>query len=209
MKKYLDLYRVRAQEYGYIANDSQLGWAVPIYVGETDESAVAEAKAPFREFPHCFARMPIEFLLPPGYTSRASMKRIAVAKKAMFGDLAIEPAMEMGMMVCGSAASVRDRLIEYFGEMGFGNLIALLQFGTLPAELTDANMGPLRVGRDAGPPGARRTPGRAAPGRIAVARRSRRDPYPASSPASAGIAHKDAPPSPIEPSRGFAISARR
>ena len=24
--------------------------------------------------------------------------------------------------------------------MGFGNLIALLQFGTLPADLTDANM---------------------------------------------------------------------
>ena len=68
------------------------------------------------------------------------MKRIAVAKKAMFGDLAIEPAMEMGMMVCGSAATVRDRLIDYFGEMGFGDLIALLQFGTLPAELTDANM---------------------------------------------------------------------
>ncbi len=48
--------------------------------------------------------------------------------------------MEMGMMVCGSAATVRDRLIDYNGEMGFGNLIALLQFGTLPAGLTDANM---------------------------------------------------------------------
>ena len=140
VRKYLDLYRVRAQEYGYIANDSQLGWAVPIYVGETDESAVAEAKPHFENFRNCFARMPIEFLLPPGYTSRASMKRIAVAKKAMFGDLAIEPAMEMGMMVCGSAATVRDRMIDYYGDMGFGNLIALLQFGTLPAELTDANM---------------------------------------------------------------------
>jgi hypothetical protein len=48
--------------------------------------------------------------------------------------------MEMGMMVCGSAETVRQQFEAYHADMGFGNLLTLLQFGTLPAELTDANM---------------------------------------------------------------------
>lgn len=140
VKKYLDLYRDRAEEYGYTADDSQLGWAVPVYVGETDQSAVAEAKVHFENFRNRFAKMPIEFLLPPGYTSRESMKRVAAAKASMFGDLALETAVDLGMMVCGSAATVRDQLSAHHADMGFGNLLTLLQFGTLSPELTDANM---------------------------------------------------------------------
>lgn len=139
VKKYLDAYRDRADQYGYTAADSQLGWAVPIYVGDTDASAVTEAKVHFENFRNRFAKMPIEFLLPPGYTSRESMKRVAAAKASMFGDLAIETAMEMGMMVCGSAQTVRQRFEAYHADMGFGKLLTLLQFGTLPAELTDAS----------------------------------------------------------------------
>ena len=67
------------------------------------------------------------------------MKRVAAAKASMFGDLAIETAMEMGMMVCGSAQTVRQRFEAYHADMGFGKLLTLLQFGTLPAELTDAS----------------------------------------------------------------------
>ena len=140
VQKYLDAYRDRAAEYGYTASDSQLGWAVPIYVGDTDESALREAKPHFENFRNRFAKMPLEFLLPPGYTSRDSMKRVVAAKASMFGDLAIETAMEMGMMVCGSAETVRQQFEAYHADMGFGNLLTLLQFGTLPAELTDANM---------------------------------------------------------------------
>ena len=41
--KYLNLYRDTARKSGYEAGDHQLGWAVPVYVGDTDESALAEA----------------------------------------------------------------------------------------------------------------------------------------------------------------------
>jgi alkanesulfonate monooxygenase SsuD/methylene tetrahydromethanopterin reductase-like flavin-dependent oxidoreductase (luciferase family) len=83
--------------------------------------------------------MPIEFLLPPGYTSRESMKRVIAAKQSMFADLTLEAAMEHGMMICGSAATVRDHLIDYQKDLGFRNLLTLLQFGTLPEDLTAAN----------------------------------------------------------------------
>jgi alkanesulfonate monooxygenase SsuD/methylene tetrahydromethanopterin reductase-like flavin-dependent oxidoreductase (luciferase family) len=138
--KYMELYRQRAEEYGYTASTDQLGWAVPIYVGDTDKSAGAEAKTHFENFRNRFAKMPIEFLLPPGYTSLDSMKRVAAAKQSMFGDITLETAAEAGMMIYGSAATVRDRLVEYQKQLGFRNLLTLLQFGTLPADLTAASM---------------------------------------------------------------------
>ena len=33
------MYRDTCKGFGYEAKDSQLGWAVPVYVGETDEKA--------------------------------------------------------------------------------------------------------------------------------------------------------------------------
>lgn len=138
--KYMDLYRQRAEEYGYTASTDQLGWAVPIYVGETDESARAEAKPHFETFRNKFLKMPIEFLLPPGYTSRESMKRVIAAKQSIFGDITLEKSMELGMMLCGSPTTVRDLLVDYQKQLGFRNLLTLLQFGTLPAELTAASM---------------------------------------------------------------------
>jgi len=42
--------------------------------------------------------------------------------------------------VVGSPETVRDRLIELSGRLGFGNLLGLFQLGTLPADLTRKNM---------------------------------------------------------------------
>jgi alkanesulfonate monooxygenase SsuD/methylene tetrahydromethanopterin reductase-like flavin-dependent oxidoreductase (luciferase family) len=67
--RYLKMYRDTCKGYGYDAKDSQLGWAVPVYVGTTDESARKEAREHFETFRNVFVRMPIEMLLPPGYTS--------------------------------------------------------------------------------------------------------------------------------------------
>src|SRR5262249_60701024 len=43
--RYLNMYRDQARQYGYEASPDQLGWAVPLYVADTDEPARAEAKA--------------------------------------------------------------------------------------------------------------------------------------------------------------------
>jgi alkanesulfonate monooxygenase SsuD/methylene tetrahydromethanopterin reductase-like flavin-dependent oxidoreductase (luciferase family) len=138
--KYLDQYRERAERYGYTSSPDQLGWAIPVYIGETDESAEAEAKEHFENFRNKFLSMPLEYLLPPGYTSRDSMKRVIAAKRQIFGELKLEAAMKLGMMFCGSAATVREQLAEQQKRIGFRHLLTLLQFGTLPADLTRANM---------------------------------------------------------------------
>ncbi|MDB5596104.1 MAG: class flavin-dependent oxidoreductase [Hyphomicrobiales bacterium] len=140
-KKAFDAYRAAAQESGYEADASQIGWAVPIYVAETDEIAREELRPHIENFFNRFLRFPFEMRFPPGYSSIASTKSLIESKVlARANATSLEALMELGMVVCGSAATVRDRLNYLQGELGFGNLIAMLQVATLPAELTDKNL---------------------------------------------------------------------
>jgi len=138
--RYLKMYRDTCTGYGYQAKDSQLGWAVPVYVAATDDLARKEAKAHFEAFRNVFVRMPLEMLLPPGYTSRESLKNVMKAKAQMFGDVTLEQALELGLFVCGSPKTVMAAFENYWKEMRFGNLLVMCQFGTLPADLTRKNL---------------------------------------------------------------------
>ena len=140
VERYLKQYRATAKGYGYDAKDSQLGWSVPVYVAESDETARAEAKKHFEAFRNVFVRMPLEMLLPPGYTSRESLKNVMKAKAQMFGDVTIDQAIELGLFVCGGPGTVRKAFESYWNDMRFGNLLVMCQFGTLPADLTRKNM---------------------------------------------------------------------
>jgi len=140
VQRYLKMYRDTCKGFGYEAEDRQLGWAVPVYVAQTDEAARREAKPHFEAFRNVFVRMPVEMLLPPGYTSRESLKSVMKAKAAMFADITLEKSIELGLIVCGSPASARAALESYWKDMRFGNLLVLCQFGTLPADLTRKNM---------------------------------------------------------------------
>jgi alkanesulfonate monooxygenase SsuD/methylene tetrahydromethanopterin reductase-like flavin-dependent oxidoreductase (luciferase family) len=140
VKRYLDMYRDTCKGFGYQAEDRQLGWAVPVYIAETDELARREAKPHFEAFRNIFLKMPVEMLLPPGYTSRESLKSVMKAKAAMFGDITLEKSIELGLIVCGSPATARQAFDNYWKDMRFGNLLVLCQFGTLPADLTQRNM---------------------------------------------------------------------
>ncbi len=140
VQRYLKMYRDTCRGFGYEAEDRQLGWAVPVYVAATDEAARAEAKPHFEAFRNVFLKMPVEMLLPPGYTSRESLKNVMKAKAAIFGDITIEKSIELGLIVCGSPATARRALEGYWKDMRFGNLLVLCQFGTLPADLTRRNM---------------------------------------------------------------------
>lgn len=140
VQKYLQLYRDTAARFGYEAEDRQLGWAVPVYVGETDESARREAKLHFENFRNRFVKMPFEMILPPGYTSHASMKEMAAAKGQLAANITIDQAIEHGLFICGSGPTVREAITRYWQDMRFENLLTMLQFGTLPADLTNRSM---------------------------------------------------------------------
>jgi hypothetical protein len=80
--------------------------------------------------------MPPEMLLPPGYISLASMKGILAAKKGISaGPRTIDEVIDQGIFLCGSAATLRERIEKYQKEIGFGYLLPQMQFGTLPHDL--------------------------------------------------------------------------
>ena len=140
VQRYLQLYRDTATRFGYTASASQLGWASMVYVGDSDEKALAEAGPHFEIFRNRFLKKPFEMLLPPGYTSRDSMKGMLAAKGDITSNVDAKRAVDMGMFVCGGVQTVRETLLTYAREIGFGNLLTMLQFGTLPADLTRRNM---------------------------------------------------------------------
>ncbi|CDZ64071.1 LLM class flavin-dependent oxidoreductase [Neorhizobium galegae] len=138
--RYMKMYKDVAAGYGYEATEDQLGWSLPLYVAETDEIARREAKDHIEAFLQKFLRMPMEMLLPPGYTSVKSMVGAMSAKAGHSMKQTIDSVIEEGKFICGSPATVREKLEEYQAQIGFGHLLTLLQFGTLPAELTRKNM---------------------------------------------------------------------
>jgi alkanesulfonate monooxygenase SsuD/methylene tetrahydromethanopterin reductase-like flavin-dependent oxidoreductase (luciferase family) len=139
--RYMQAYRDEALRQGYQASPDQLGWSVKIHVGETDEIARREAKPHVEAFANKFLRMPQEMLLPPGYTSLESMKRLMEAKKTITGGArTMEQMIEQGTFICGSPQTVIDQLAEYQRKGGFNIVMAGLHYGTLPAELTRKNL---------------------------------------------------------------------
>jgi len=141
LAKYVALYREKAEKQGYTASPKQFGWSVPTYVAETDEQAYREAKPHIENLVNKFLRMPPEMLLPPGYLSLQSMKGVMAAKGSITGGTqSIDDLLKKGMFLCGSAETVRQRIEEYQKQIGFGYLLPLMQFATLPHELTRKNL---------------------------------------------------------------------
>jgi hypothetical protein len=78
-------------------------------------------------------------LLPPGYTNLESMKRIRAAK--IVGKVqSIDDLVNTGVVMIGSPNTVREKLAEYQDLAGFNTSLTKTQFGTLPNDMTRANM---------------------------------------------------------------------
>ncbi|MFQ5915317.1 MAG: LLM class flavin-dependent oxidoreductase [Nitrospinota bacterium] len=140
VKRILEEYKVQAQNFAYEAPPEQLGWAVPIYVADTDEKAWEEATPHIDFLFNKLLKRPLLQFFPPGYLTEKSMARVMGDKKV--GDVHYDPRDldERGMIIVGSASTVRDRLRECQKETGLGLLIVLLHFGSLPQDLTVKNL---------------------------------------------------------------------
>jgi alkanesulfonate monooxygenase SsuD/methylene tetrahydromethanopterin reductase-like flavin-dependent oxidoreductase (luciferase family) len=141
LARYMAMYRETAEKYGYTASADQVGWAVPTYCAESDAIAHREAKPHIEFFLNKLLRMPQEMLLPPGYLSLQSLAGIMKAKRTITGGpQTIDGVIEKGIFLCGSPATLRERIEQYQKEIGFGHLLTTLQFGSLPEELTRKSM---------------------------------------------------------------------
>ncbi|MCL6594525.1 MAG: LLM class flavin-dependent oxidoreductase, partial [Alicyclobacillus sp.] len=134
-------FREACQRHGYEAQPGQMGWALPVYVAETDDQARAEAKAPLEYLFNTVFKMPPSVFFPPGYLTPQSMARVLANKRGLgTGYLSFETLLEKGYVLVGSTTTVRQQLAEYQKAFGFGNLLPMLQFGTLSHELALKNI---------------------------------------------------------------------
>jgi alkanesulfonate monooxygenase SsuD/methylene tetrahydromethanopterin reductase-like flavin-dependent oxidoreductase (luciferase family) len=138
--KYLNQYRQAAQTYGYTASSEQIGWGAPTYVAETDEAAMDEARPHIESLFNKFLSKTPEMMFPPGYLSASSAKDMLKHKRQIRGSTTIEALVGAGVLLCGSPDTVRKQLVEAHRTLGFQNFLSLLQFGTLPRDLTEKNI---------------------------------------------------------------------
>ena len=134
---------------GRTLDPDKLGWLVPIYVAESDEQARREAE------PHIwywvknllrgigYSNSGLTWM-PPGYTSERSMVRIIGQRMGSQDQLSLAETWndieQGGSCIVGGVETVKQKLIEYAKEFRLGHYLCLLQFGSLPADLTRKNM---------------------------------------------------------------------
>ena len=140
--RYLDMYRdIALRKYGYEASSDRIGWGAPVYVGETDEQAVNEARPHIEALFNVLLPKATELMFfPPGYMSPESLTHILKHKKANSGGVTIESLMARGIIVVGSPDTVRKQIMDNHRDMGFQELVTMLTFGTMPADMSEANI---------------------------------------------------------------------
>jgi alkanesulfonate monooxygenase SsuD/methylene tetrahydromethanopterin reductase-like flavin-dependent oxidoreductase (luciferase family) len=140
--RYLNTYRDQARKYGYEPEAGQFGWACPVYVADTDERARAEAGRAIETLFNNYLRMPLEMLIPPGYTSMNSMKNFLKLRTAVASGKppTADDLIASGTAIIGSVKTVRSKIEEVRDKTGLGILLPMFQFGVLPDDLAKRNI---------------------------------------------------------------------
>ena len=138
-KRTFDMFRDACAREGYTPDPEQMGWAIPVYVAETDEQAR-------REFEPCLWYFARKLLLgldisPPGYTSVKSALSIIKNQGKFLLSINSWDEVERGVYaIVGSPATVREKLSYYQKQLGVGNILTGCQIGSLTHEQTRRGM---------------------------------------------------------------------
>jgi alkanesulfonate monooxygenase SsuD/methylene tetrahydromethanopterin reductase-like flavin-dependent oxidoreductase (luciferase family) len=135
-----------ADTQGVPRNPHRVGFVQSVVVSETDERAEVEygrhVENAFRQGP---GSVPLHYMGLPGYVEPRGVEAMlrdpgdfglaAELQHATFGRLA-----EARSVIAGSPATVRDQLLEFTKEFQIGNLLVMLQMGSMPHDLTMKNI---------------------------------------------------------------------
>jgi alkanesulfonate monooxygenase SsuD/methylene tetrahydromethanopterin reductase-like flavin-dependent oxidoreductase (luciferase family) len=140
VKSWFDGFRAAAADVGYEPHPDQIGLLLPIYVGETDAAARAEARQHLEWLYHRALKITNELYFPPGYLSLGSLRGMLRAGVKPFAQTSFEELLEERYVIVGSPSTVVDQLDALRTDLGFGNLCALLHFGDMPHQRALQNM---------------------------------------------------------------------
>jgi alkanesulfonate monooxygenase SsuD/methylene tetrahydromethanopterin reductase-like flavin-dependent oxidoreductase (luciferase family) len=128
-------YREACERYGYQASRYQLTVNLPIVVAENDEKARTIARQTALWVYHTGLRMPLTFWVPPGYLTESAFRRSLAVPRKLPTELSFEDLEEGGYIICGSPATVRDKLRVFSDELRAGIVCSGLPAGSHEATL--------------------------------------------------------------------------
>ena len=137
-----DMWRM-ADQMGLDDNPYRAAYAQFICVAETDEEA---ERLYSRHVEYCMGSgigyIPFSRLALPGGISPPGLRALLSNAAAAGGNQPpkYRDLVESGAVIAGSAATVRERLAEQAKNLRIGNLLAFLQVGSMPTELTRYNI---------------------------------------------------------------------
>jgi alkanesulfonate monooxygenase SsuD/methylene tetrahydromethanopterin reductase-like flavin-dependent oxidoreductase (luciferase family) len=128
-------YREACHRHGYTASRYQLTVNLPIVVAENDGKAEEIARQTVMWIYRIGLRMPIPLWQPPGYMTEASFRRTMQDRPKLPSELTFEDLVEGSYLICGSPATVRDRLRVFADTLKAGILCSGLPGGSHEATL--------------------------------------------------------------------------
>ncbi|MET3354334.1 UNVERIFIED_ORG: alkanesulfonate monooxygenase SsuD/methylene tetrahydromethanopterin reductase-like flavin-dependent oxidoreductase (luciferase family) [Xanthobacter viscosus] len=141
-KRIFDRFASIAEQLGKKPNPFQIGFMQQIAIAETD----AEAERIFGPHIEYFFRkglgaIPLHRMMLPGGIDIRGLEFVLrdpsdFGMFEKFRTASLKELIEAGCVICGSPQTVRDQLVELGRNYGIGNLHAMLQFGSMPKELT-------------------------------------------------------------------------
>lgn len=125
-------------------NPYRLTFLVPVGISDTDEKAEADFGAATEYFYHKLLHLPENLMLPPGHMNYQSLQHVLTKRPfPPFEELKrhrFKEFNEQDFVVCGSAKTVTERLINIVKTLRVGHLLILPQFGSLSHQRTMENI---------------------------------------------------------------------
>ena len=145
-REVFDRYWDMAEEMGRDRNPYRLGFVQVVAVSETDERAEKEfakhLQAHYRSGP---GAIPLTAMAVPGYAEPAAIEgmlrsaghggMLARLRTATYKEL-----VDSQVAIVGSPATVADQIEEFVREFRIGNLMVMLQNGSMPRDLTEKSI---------------------------------------------------------------------
>jgi len=125
---------------GYEPEPENIGLSVPIYVAETDEQAEAEARPHLEWLYSKGLRIRPKHYFPAGYMSEGSWRGLLSNNSKQLHELSFEELLDLEYAFIGSPKTVIERLGDFLGDLGVGNINAVLHFGDMPHYKTIKNL---------------------------------------------------------------------
>lgn len=140
VKRWFDGYRTAAAELGYEPDPEKLVLAIPAFLAETDERALAEARGPVEWLFHKGLKQGFEIVFPPGYMSPSSLRGVLQGGMKPFHETSYEEFIAEGYVLVGSPSTVAERIERLRTELGFGAMCILMSIGNISPEQTRRSM---------------------------------------------------------------------